>query len=361
MSQGKETQNNTTGAVRLCGAVLLGSMMLSSGCLSGSNVIRDRSDDYTREQSYPPLKIPDHLDAVPAAPPPVAQTGVQQAPASGRRSHEDMLRPDVWILRNDGTIYRSSAGNNGEPELLVTNPAANFWDQLLEFWKTKRLAVVENKKESGIMVTDWLEQGTFIKRKQKIRLEVRQGRKPRELVLVIKSLFPRQTSLDDVKEQSRNTERQLLKEMLTFLAQYQDANAATAHSAGLKSLTKLEQDGNGNPILKVRAGFAETWRAVELALEKSGMPPLDKDRTAGLFFIQPDLVEGTTRDKAERKKSRANAPSKSKGTLSREGAHRIRVQRVGDASHVSVEKDVETLLTPAVSTRLLKQLQRHMD
>lgn len=48
----------------------------------------------------------------------------------------------------------------------------------------------------------------------------------------------------------------------------------------------MSSDGNGYPMIMIHARFAWAWEYVGTALQKSGIKVTDKDRAAGIYYVQ---------------------------------------------------------------------------
>jgi outer membrane protein assembly factor BamC len=69
---------------------------------------------------------------------------------------------------------------------------------------------------------------------------------------------------------------------------------AGATGADTQLEARLTRDGNGYPIIMVRAGFARTWARMETALEQAEIEVNDRNRASGLFYLR--LPDGLERD-----------------------------------------------------------------
>lgn len=355
MRKNTKACNSRRHKTQLCATALLGSLILLGGCASSDKGIRDRSGDYVREKAAPPLKIPEHLN-----PGPVDMSPVASSDASTARLPDDQsLRPDVWILRDDGTGYQSFVTPDGQHRLRVVKPPADLWKQLLVFWQKKGVPVAINREDLGVMVTDWIKAGTLFKSPEKFRLRLYPEPCGKECDIVLQQLFPSKTprqQMAAIKQQTRATNRHILHEILTHLAQYKDegiawpavpASPPTPAPPPPARTIRLEQDSSGAPMLTINQGFAPAWRAVEQGLEKAGIAVVDKDRSAGLFFTRLNLPEKRAKNSRRR--------------TARQQTQRVHVETQGSTTRVRLEKAANTPLDARVSAVILKHLKRYMN
>lgn len=91
--------------------------------------------------------------------------------------------------------------------------------------------------------------------------------------------------------------------------------------------TRLTRDGNDYPIIMMRTRFAWAWARVDKALDQAGLKVDDRDRAAGLFYLELPGKADSRHDEARLKLSQtangiqvAVLRPKSEGLLKREPA-----------------------------------------
>ncbi len=95
----------------------------------------------------------------------------------------------------------------------------------------------------------------------------------------------------------------------------------------------LGQDGNGYPTLQLQGGFSQIWDKLEQALKAAEVKIEDRNQSLGLYFLQLPNAEG----KLE--------------------SHQLRLTRGVNAYALSLQKDDDTLATPALTKTLFEKIQ----
>ncbi|WP_281646545.1 outer membrane protein assembly factor BamC [Parendozoicomonas sp. Alg238-R29] len=380
----KHTHKLTTLA---CATLVLG------GCSSffgKDGYIRDKGGDYVQEKIAPALVVPSSLDAIP----PVEYMVIPDISNKAVPDEGDVVpRADRRVVRDDGDAYQISMGQNGR-QLFADRAPDEVWTQLIRFWEANDILLADQDPRRGVMETDWVQiSGTsnpgLMKRmvgrvidldnsqdnQEKFLVQVRQG--VRAGTSEIKLQHARRLTGSDLftpvnwssnTEASDSLENGMLNEMLVFLVQNRDEQSVSllAKDLDIGDQTSLVRDGNGNPVLKIDQGFARSWQGVEVALKSAGIKVLDKNRSAGLIFI--DLPGGKVDGSAETEEDSGwfggmfggSGDEKEKSDVPGQDEYRIRVQSVGNATHVTLEKSLDVLPPEELSEKFLERLRENL-
>ncbi|CAM3567994.1 outer membrane protein assembly factor BamC [Parendozoicomonas haliclonae] len=372
-----------------CKLVALAGVALTlNGCgtlFGQQGYFRDKSGDYVDEKVAPDLVIPGNLKAVK----PVDYMSIPEVTASADVSRDDEVpRADRRIVHDDGSAYQIVTDGNKRVMLAQRGPA-EVWTHILRFWEANNISVVAKDPSSGVMETDWVQIGDasqpgLMRRMvgrvidlensensiEKFRLSVRQGILP-ETSEVILEHARRPVGADvttPVDWNSENTasgslQNGLMNEMLVYLVQNRDEQSVSLQARNLDvgDQTSLVRDGNGNPVLKIDQGFARSWQAVEVALNKAGVRVLDRNRSAGLIFISLSEGNSEARDGEESGWFGGLFGGDDEKPVAAESEYRLRVQSLGNATNVTLEKDLNTLPPADMSEAFLERLRSNLS
>lgn len=136
-------------------------------------------------------------------------------------------------------------------------------------------------------------------------------------------------------------------EMLNRLAQYL-AGENVMDAVPLQPLAaRIDVNSSENTVIVVEARFDLTWRRTALALTNLGFTIEDRDRTNRLFHIYNDLSAGLTETELKHGKKKS-------ATVREE--YWIRVQEVGESTHISVRNKADRVDESQVAQHLLTLL-----
>ncbi len=364
------------------------STLVLGGCsnlFGKSGYFRDKGGDYAEAQISPGLVVPENLNAAPRNDimviPPIndgsAVGNPDTVPRSGRR-----------VVRSDGAAVQV-ASVDGVTRMMINNPPEDVWKQVLGYWERNGVEVVEKDPANGVIVTDWFVLGDAAdpgvlqqlfnglsgsgddKNLAKFRVRVEQGESQQSSNVFLD--YARRSATGDLSAPvtwsaaatvSDELELKVFNEMLVYMAQNDEPEVVSLQTEKLNvsEQTSLVKDGNGNPVLRIEQNFARSWQSVEAALSKTGIKVLDKNRSAGLIFVS--LPGNTVAEKEDEKGGWLSGVFKSsddkKPVDPSAYEYRIRVQNLGSATNVTLEKDLNTLPPVELSEELLSRLRKNM-
>lgn len=274
---------------RFPGLILLAITLLSaSGCswlFGDEGTFRDRSDDYRKAKTEPPLQVPDRLDAE-------AIDDSFAIPAISDRLSlsAEFIVPRPQALESE--VDRDSVRINtlGEQQwILVNGSPGQVWPRLRGFLSLNELTVTRADAINGTIETAWLRPATEDVQQERYRLRIDQGvQRGTSEVYVLQVNIAEGT--DAWPAQSSNTEREKL--MTRSLAQYLADSAAAAAVSMLaqqaidsSGKVVLEEDANAMPYIKLTLPYSRAWAAVGKALNDAGFDVDDLNRSDELYYV----------------------------------------------------------------------------
>lgn len=369
--------------------VILGLTSGLIGCASLTNesgYFRDKSGDYVDESVTPDLVIPGNLKPVQ----PVEFMAIPELSIEAKISRDaETPRADRRVVREDGVVYEIVTKSD-HPVLVINRPVHMVWPFLGTFWEDKGMSVAEANATQGIVITDWVQLGEtsrpgFMRRllgnvidlenadtsQEKFRLSLHPGQRSGNSEIVLEHVRRRDGSdltvpVDWASERHNSPmlENMLLNEVLVSLVQSRERQVAS-NSGGKISADQasLQQDGNGNPLLRIDLGFARSWQAVENALTTMGITIVDRNRSLGLIYIDVNVKGDQITVQPEEENSGwldgwfSGDEEDVADATSVNSEYSVRVQSSGGATNVTLEKDLNTLPPANISRQFLEHLR----
>jgi outer membrane protein assembly factor BamC len=334
--------------------------------LAGCSVLPDsKKIEYKSSSKAPTLEVPPDLSqvvrderfAVPDAGGKGSATysNYNAERSSGAQAQASSVLPEVDKVR----VERS--GN--QRWLSVAMPADALWDTVKDFWQETGFIVAIERREAGVMETDWAENraklgddlirnalGKFLDslystgERDKFRTRFEPGSEPgtTDIFISHRSMEEVYTSSakEDTRWQPRAADPELEAEMLRRLmvrlgSDNKRAEVAVAAAKAEPRARMAARSDEGAGTLEVLERFDRAWRRVGLALDRVGFTVEDRDRSRGLYYVRYVDPEKDNAKKDDGWLSRLSF-WKSKDAASDKVQYRIHVSDAGSMSTVSV-------------------------
>ncbi|MFN3629910.1 MAG: outer membrane protein assembly factor BamC [Casimicrobiaceae bacterium] len=243
-------------------------------------------------------------------------SGVTAASRSAALSGSGGVLPSVPGVR----IERAGT----ERWLVVNAPPDVVFSRLREFWTSLNLNLVVDDPRIGIMETDWAENRARIlddpirrtigrvfenmyssgtRDKYRVRVE-RGANNTTEVYVAHRGMEEKNIGSGtqpafrwEPRRPEPEFEAEILNRMLVFLGTPRDAAQEVAQAAVAANASRVDQatiSGSGrDQKLIMNEGFDRAWRRVGVALDRVGFTVVDRDRTAGTYFVRyadPELL-----------------------------------------------------------------------
>lgn len=306
----------------------LATVAIISAALAGCSTLQELSPfeskrvEYKAAQSGPSLEIPPDLtppkfdDRYKAGT--ATLSGVNAANRSAVLSGAGGVLPAVSGMR----IERAGS----ERWLVVPGTAEANFPRVREFWSTMNMNLVLDDSRIGLMETDWQENRARINddvirrtigkvfdnlyssgTRDKYRTRIERGANSTTEIYVSHRGLEEQnvgsTAAPAFRWEFRKPEPEYEAEILNRMMQYlgapreeasQIVKAALAPAAAVARVNQAEIVKSGNvSSLSMNDSFDRSWRRVGLALDRVGFTVVDRDRTAGTYFVRyadPDVM-----------------------------------------------------------------------
>ena len=363
-------------------------LTIAATALTGCSTLQELSPfeskrvEYKSAQSGPSLEIPPDLtppkfdDRYKAGT--ATLSGVNAANRSAVLSGAGGVLPAVSGMR----IERAGS----ERWLVVPGTAEANFPRIREFWSTMNMNLVLDDSRIGLMETDWQEnrariQEDVIRRtigkvfdnlyssgtRDKYRTRIERGVNSTTEIYVshrgMEEMNVGSTASPVFRWDFRKPEPEYEAEILNRMMQYlgapreeasQIVKTALAPAAAAARVNQAEIVKSGNvSSLSMNDSFDRSWRRVGLALDRVGFTVVDRDRTAGTYFVRyadPDVMAKNEPGILDKLKFWS---SETKDVVEQ---YRITVKETGGKTTVAVLDKAGTADSTPVGTRILTLL-----
>ena len=280
-----------------------------AGCESMNVSSLGKRIDYQSASSSPPLELPPDL----TTPQYDDRYAVTSASELAARNSARPQRTELLPTNADAHIAR--AGN--ERWLVVKGTPEQVWSQVRKFWTDTGFVIASEQPGVGVMETDWAENraeipqdllrkyvGKYLDvfyttyKRDKFRTRIERGIEPGTVEIYVSHRGMEQvptTKIDNVQGAAfawavmpadPDLEAMMLSRlMMSFGTPEPQAVAAASPSAPATPHARLEKN-DGVARLVVDDPFDRAWRRVGLALDRSGFTVVDRDRSAGTYYVR---------------------------------------------------------------------------
>ncbi|HEX6736321.1 MAG TPA: outer membrane protein assembly factor BamC [Azonexus sp.] len=292
------------------------SLTLIAIALAGCGILPDsRKIDYRSASKTPTLEVPPDLSQL--APddryvvPDVGGKGTatfsgysaERTPAAQARN--STLLPEVDKVR----VERSGS----QRWLVAALPADGLWDTVKDFWQETGFIINIERREAGVMETDWAENRAkigddFIRRtfgklldsiystgeRDKFRTRFEPGAQPGTTDIFISHRAMEEVYTSAAKDETRwqpkaadpELEAEMLRRLMVRLGAEEKRAEAQIANAKVEPRARLARANDGAGTLELDERFDRAWRRVGLALDRVGFTVEDRDRSRGLYFVR---------------------------------------------------------------------------
>jgi outer membrane protein assembly factor BamC len=311
-------------------------ILLLAGALSGCSTLSSLNPFETKRVEYRTAAPGAALEVPPDLAPPKYDerykvSGTATLSGVNAQTRAATLAGSRGVLPTQTGIKIERAGT--ERWLVVNQNADETFSRLRDFWTSLNLNLIVDDPRIGVMETDWAEnrariQDDVIRRtigrvfdaayssgtrdKYRVRIE-RQSPSVTEVYVSHRGMEEKQIGSQggnaifrwEPRKAEPEFEAEILARMMVYLGTSREvaqqlATTATA-AAPVVPVARVDQATivkNGKiSSLSVDDGFDRAWRRVGLALDRVGFTVVDRDRTAGTYFVRyADPDQGSKKD-----------------------------------------------------------------
>jgi len=290
----------TAGAVLCIASIALG----GCGLFGNDGYFRDRSEDYQRAASLPPLQMP-------AGVTPKHQEELYEIPQIGSdevvQGEFEVPRPQP-LAANVGLDRVKIQKLGNRRWVLVSQPPDEVWPQLHYFLRTSGLQLEASDASAGIMETAWLTFEKSPETKDKYRLRVESGVQPDTTEIHVLHLsVPADAPVGGrVNWPSRSTDPEregwMIDEMSTALAAESSGAAASLVAqaiGGSSAKVQLQEPAGREPYISMNLPMDRAWATVAHALNAGAYRLHQEDADIGILYVTYDEDRELTDEEEE--------------------------------------------------------------
>lgn len=305
------------------------------------------------------------------------QAGQQAAVRAGTAQVAATATDTVRLERAGGQRWLSVSGKSAE----------QLWPLVREFWQDNGFVLKRDEPQLGIMETDWAENRAKIPQDgvrkllatvgldglyatpERDKFRTRFERSPNgnvEIYISHRGMVESFTEgKNDTKWQPRADDPELEAEFLGRLMLalgVDETKAKQAKEDAAQPVPVAQRRARiENGAVVVDDAFDRAWRRTGLALDRSGLVVVDRNRATGTYFVRPAKSETEKVDEGGFWSSLAFWRDKEGKTAAEQPGYRIVVQQVSDKeSRVIVQGDKGEALDGKLVNAILPKLEQQL-
>lgn len=305
------------------------------------------------------------------------QAGQQAAIRAGTAQVATAASDTVRLERAGGQRWLSVSGKSAE----------QLWPLVREFWQDNGFVLKRDEPQLGIMETDWAENRAKIPQDgvrkllatvgldglyatpERDKFRTRFERSPNgnvEIYISHRGMVESFTEgKNDTKWQPRADDPELEAEFLGRLMLalgVDETKAKQAKEDAAQPVPVAQRRARiENGAVVVDDAFDRAWRRTGLALDRTGLVVVDRNRASGTYFVRPAKSETEKVDEGGFWSSLAFWRDKEGKTAAEQPGYRIVVQQVSDKeSRVTVQGDKGEALDGKLVNAILPKLEQQL-
>jgi len=259
----------------------------------------DRSNDYLKADSLPPMQVPPDVDRRVLG----QLYVVPEINKAAFEYPEEFVAPRPQALSANVHNEKVKIQRLGDRRWIYINTTpSEVWPRVRNFLNSAGLAVEKTDAEKGIIETAWLQYRDQPNFRHKFLFRIEQGVQPdsTEIHVVhinsdLNTPQPANVSWPDrsVDDERENT---IVQELARNLADEVSAGSASllAQTIGGDSKIVIESRDR-EPIMRMELSMVRAWATLSVALQQEGFRVIEDDVNARIFYVDyrdPDEGEG---------------------------------------------------------------------
>ena len=287
-------------AHRLIVLLIVASQLSACSWLFGKDgVFPDRSNDYLKADSLPPLQVPADVD----------RRVLGQLYVIPDINKADFEYPETFSAPRpqalSANVYSEKVKIQrlGEKQWIYINTSpSEVWPRVRNFLNSVGLAVEKTDAEKGLIETAWLQYRETPDLRHKFLLRIEQGVQPDSteihIVHVNANINAPAQAITDWPQKSMEAEREetIVRELATSLADEIGSGTASLLAQTIGGDTKIAiVSREREPIMRMELSMIRAWATLNAALQQEGFRIIQEDTDLRIFYVDyrdPDEGEG---------------------------------------------------------------------
>lgn len=276
--------------LKICSLFIL--CLALNGCswLFGKDgVFPDRSNDYLKADSLPPLQVPSTVDQR-------VLGQLYQVPVINKAEFEyprEFVAPRPEALSANVYSERVKIQRLGEKRWIYVNTSpSEVWPRVRNFLNNNGLAVDTTDAQRGLIETAWLQFQQQPGLRHKFLLRIEQGVQPESTEIHILHLSadinaPAPTEIEwPTTSSDGEREQTLIQDLANNLADEVNAGAASLLAQTIGGGSKVSVvSRNQEPKLRMELEMLRAWATLTFALQQEGFRTVEENNEARIFYV----------------------------------------------------------------------------
>lgn len=272
----------------LCRTAVTALLLTQVGCswlLGDEGFFPDRSQDYKKAPEYAPMRVPDGKDSDALQEiypiPPVRDSFVLEGDF-------EVPRPTPLVAGSGEDVVRIQRLGD-ESWALVSVAPGQLWPQVRSFLNAANIPVGRVDAKAGIMESTWLElEGAAMSSRFQYRIERGVQRGTSELHVLQMNQAGDVNSWPQISDDLEQ-EADMLRAVSQFLANSADSAPVSMiadQAISASGRVTMQESPEGYTYILLGLPFNRAWAAMPKALELSAFEIVDRDRSAGEYYVR---------------------------------------------------------------------------
>lgn len=277
------------------------SAFLLSGCgflFGDEGYFRDRSNDYLKARTLPPMQVPPEVDERV-----LGELYVIPEVATNDFDEQTFGVPRPEALSSNVFSDNVKIQRLGQERwIFVSASPSEVWPRVRNFLNANRLQVERTNAPQGLIETSWLNFRDSPDTRDKYLVRIEQGVQPESTEIHVTHLsMPRDATLPSQVEWPRTSssaerEAWMVDELAVSLASEIGSASASLLAQTIGGSDKVSIVArDGEPVLRIELAMIRAWASLNHALRQEGLEIIDEVSKDGIYYVQyrdPDEREG---------------------------------------------------------------------
>lgn len=256
-------------------------------------MFRDRKEEYLQAETIPRMQVPAGMDDF-------IIDDLLVIPELGETAsvpYPDPPRPMAMEGDNEREVVIQRMQD--ESWIIADVSPSQIWPRIRDYWRQSGVPIAIENPSEGLMDTGWFVLDGEVLNREKLRVIVDTGFQSNSSEIRLLHMQGPQAlpAVEQVTWPAKSVDSTIAYDFLLdlsgYLADVADLYQASSASLLARSLSsegkaELTNTDNGNPLLRLQAGYDRSWAAVRRVLTRSDIVITQEDAGLGLIVVDFD-------------------------------------------------------------------------